>query len=121
MITSLPVLIVEDDYGIREALQWALEDEGYTVATAPHGAAAMELLAGLQPCVILVDLRMPVMDGYEFVTAYQDYPGQHAPVIVLSAANDLPAATAGLAADAFIEKPFEIDHVLSTVAQFAGV
>lgn len=119
-MTSAPVLIVEDDQGIREALQWALEDEGYTVATAPHGAAALEMIPGIQPCVILVDLRMPVMDGYQFVAAYQDYPGQHAPVIVLSAANDLPSATAGLAADGFIEKPFEIDHVLSMLAQYIG-
>ena len=118
-MTSTPVLIVEDDQSIREALQWALEDEGYTVATAPHGAAALEMLPALQPCVILVDLRMPIMDGQQFVAAYRELPGQHAPVIVLSAARDLPDATANLAAEGFIEKPFEIDLVLDTVAQFA--
>lgn len=119
-MTSAPVLVVEDDYGIREALQWALEDEGYTVVTAPHGAAALEMIPSVQPRVILVDLRMPIMDGYQFVAAYRNWPGQHVPVIVLSATNDLPDV-GSLAADAFIEKPFEIDHVLSTVAQFAGV
>jgi CheY-like chemotaxis protein len=61
------------------------------------------------------------MDGYQFVAAYRKHPGQQVPVIVLSAARDLPEATAILAADGFIEKPFEIDHVLNTVAQFAGV
>jgi CheY-like chemotaxis protein len=61
------ILIVEDDQDIREGLTSFLEDRGYEVVTAPNGLAALEKLRwGLRPCVILLDLRMTVMTGWEF-------------------------------------------------------
>jgi DNA-binding response OmpR family regulator len=58
------ILFVDDDESIREFVTMALTDEGYQVSTAPHGAAAIELVNREQPSLILLDMRMPIMDGW---------------------------------------------------------
>jgi CheY-like chemotaxis protein len=65
------VLVVEDSPALRHLLAMALADEGYAVHTAADGARALELLERLAPCLILLDLRMPVMDGPAFARAYR--------------------------------------------------
>ena len=59
-----PILVVDDDASIRELIGMALVDEGYEVQAAPHGAAALEVISHSRPSVILLDMRMPVMDGW---------------------------------------------------------
>src|SRR5215510_1620730 len=61
------ILVVENDDGNRDAMREALEDEGYAVETAPDGAAALARLAGVLPALVVTDLVMQVMDGFEFV------------------------------------------------------
>jgi CheY-like chemotaxis protein len=116
------VLIVDDDPDILEFVSIALEDEGYNVASAPHGAAALERLnAGTAtPDVILLDMRMPVMDGWEFARVYRQAPGPHAPIIVLTAAQDAAERAAQINAQAFLGKPFEIDELLNSIERVAG-
>lgn len=58
------VLVIDDDDDVCEILREALTEDGYAVATVPHGAAALELIHHHQPAVILLDLRMPIMDGW---------------------------------------------------------
>ena len=108
------VLIVEDDPGIRDTLQHLLEAEGYTVFLAEHGKDGLELLRRMAPpCAILLDIQMPVMDGYEFLREKNADPAiAEVPVVVLSAtaeAKDLNGA-----AD-FIRKPFSIPQLLKAV------
>lgn len=81
------VLVVEDEEDIREAVVLILESEGYTVSGAEHGAAALaQLRAGLKPCVILLDLAMPVMDGWTFCEETDKDPALAAlPIVVVSA------------------------------------
>src|SRR5919202_1689768 len=74
------VLVVEDDPTIREVLVGALEDEGYAVQGLSHGAEALGWLAGHAAALILLDMRMPVLDGWAFARAYQADPGPHAPI-----------------------------------------
>ena len=63
-----PVLVVEDDADIREAVQLILEDEGFDVVTACNGAEAEAELAHMEePCLVLLDLMMPVMNGWELL------------------------------------------------------
>src|SRR5215216_5771091 len=87
------VLVVDDEQDIREFIALALSMEGYRVSTAENGAVALECLARESVDLILLDLRMPVMDGWAFARAYRQQPGPHAPILVLSAALD-PASGA---------------------------
>lgn len=116
------VLIVDDDTGIRDLLEGLLEEEGYNVATARNGREALEVLrkrADLGPHVILLDLMMPVMDGYavmETLAANPQLRDSHA-LVVMSAAQRLQEGHLDLA-DALLPKPFAIDDVLEVVSQW---
>src|SRR5919199_6036371 len=107
------VLVVDDDEGIRQLVAMALSSAGYDVMSAPDGAAALERLATLQPAVILLDMLMPTMDGWEFARLYEQRPGPHAPIIVLTAAHDAHTRAAGIKAKAWLTKPFHLDDLLT--------
>jgi DNA-binding response OmpR family regulator len=108
------VLVVDDQQVIRDTLQTALDDEGFTVETAANGQEALDILERWQPCVILLDLMMPVMDGWAF-RAEQKRSGSTVPVVLLSAAGELATHQVALDAAAVIAKPFDIDSVISTI------
>ncbi len=106
------VLLVDDDEAIREFVSLFLTDEGYEVATAADGAAALELVTQARPDVILLDLSMPVMDGWEFSEAYRRLPGPHAPVVALTAANDVLKSVQAIDTAGTLAKPFGLDDLL---------
>jgi DNA-binding response OmpR family regulator len=112
------VLVVEDDPSIREMVALALEDAGYDVTGAADGESAFAHVDAQQPDVLLVDLRMPLMDGFEFMRRYARSGGT-SPIIVLSAARDVDFASQELTATAVIEKPFDLNDLLDTVARVA--
>lgn len=114
------VLIVDDDEHILDFLGLALEDEGYLVETAPNGAVALERVAANAPDVILLDLWMPVMDGWQFLREYRGQPGPRAAVIALTAAQYDPARHTDIDADAFLTKPFSLDALIERVRGFAA-
>jgi CheY-like chemotaxis protein len=110
MIEPGRVLIVDDDDIIREALRSALEDAGLAVRTADHGKAALETLDMWRPDLILLDLMMPVMDGWAFREAQRAHPAAaRIPVIVLSAARGLAELAESLRPAQVIPKPFELE------------
>lgn len=113
------VLVVDDDEGIREFVGMALADEGYEVVLASHGADALELARQHPPAIILLDMRMPIMDGWEFARTYRQRPGPHAPIIVITAARDADERAAQIAAEAVLAKPFQLADLLSVVGQYA--
>ncbi len=117
-MTSRRVLVVDDDEGIREMLTMALSDEGYEVETAPHGAAALDLLRECQPGLILLDMRMPIMDGWEFARAYRSRPGHQAPIVVVTAARDASDRAQQVQADGYLAKPFSLDELFEVVGRF---
>jgi CheY-like chemotaxis protein len=119
MHTSQQVLVVDDDEGIRELVAMALCSAGYEVISAPDGAAALELLATSRPAVILLDMLMPHVDGWEFARLYEQRPGPHAPIIVLTAARDAQARAAEIKANAWLAKPFHLDALFACVEQYA--
>ncbi|MCL7938239.1 MAG: GAF domain-containing protein [marine benthic group bacterium] len=91
------VLIVEDDPGTRESLRRTFEREGWATHTAEHGRAALERLDGLRPTLILLDLMMPEMDGFEFLESLRALPGgAEIPVVVLTAMDLSPEDRARL-------------------------
>jgi CheY-like chemotaxis protein len=114
------VLVVEDDYAIRETLRELLEDEGYRVMWASNGKEALARLHERAPRVILLDLMMPVMDGWEFRDAQQRDPAlANIPVVVISADHGLDHKVSGLGVDGWLAKPFELDALLATVDRYA--
>jgi CheY-like chemotaxis protein len=113
-------LVVEDDDGLRSAMDWMLSDEGYPVATAENGAAALACVDGMSPCLILLDMRMPVMDGWEFARAYQGRPGRHAPIVVVTAAADARERAIQIQAADFLAKPFDVSDLISIVHRYYG-
>ena len=112
------MLVVEDQDDIREFVAFVLQNEGYCVATADNGAVALEEVARKPVGVVLLDMRMPVMDGWAFADAYRQLPGPHAPIVVLTAAQDAAARAAQIQADSYLGKPFELDDLLSVVARY---
>ncbi|MGQ0579452.1 MAG: GAF domain-containing protein [Betaproteobacteria bacterium] len=88
---DLPVLVVDDDAGIRQLLRRILEEEGYTVIEAQNGRAALERMGERTPGAILLDLMMPEMDGFEFVNALRSRETWRQIPVVIITAKDLTA------------------------------
>ena len=81
-----PVLVVDDDPGVRQLLRRMLEPEGYAVVEAENGRVALERLRDVSPSVILLDLMMPEMDGFEFVAEFRRHePWRTIPIVVVTA------------------------------------
>lgn len=113
-VSGKNVLVVDDQEAIRDTLETALDDEGFTVETAANGREALDILERWKPCVILLDLMMPVMDGWAFCEE-QRRTGDTTPVVLLSAAGKLDEHAATLCAAGFIPKPFDIERVLTMI------
>jgi CheY-like chemotaxis protein len=86
---DLPVLVVDDDAALRQLLRRMLEPEGFTVVEAENGRVALERLRDVAPSVILLDLMMPEMDGFEFVAEFRRHEAWRAIPIVVITARDL--------------------------------
>jgi len=120
------VLVVDDDWAIRETLRYVLEDEGYIVEEAPDGVVALDLLrASLTPAVVLLDLMMPRLDGVgvlNVVARDRQLASVHAYVVITANRYRLDATANGVLADLSIPvvpKPFDMDTLLGTVATAA--
>lgn len=111
------ILVIDDEAPIRLMVADALQAEGHPVVTAEHGAAALELLRATVPCLILLDMRMPVMDGWTFARTYRGQPGPHAPIVVMTAARSAQAWAKEVGAAGVLAKPFGLDDLLGLVAE----
>ena len=117
------VVVVEDDAATSDVLREALADEGYAVLTAGDGEQALALLARHghpAPAVVLLDVRMPHLDGWGFLRAYRATPGPHAAVVVLTAGPLWADGGDWGGVDAAVAKPFDLDCLLRLVAAHAG-
>jgi two-component system chemotaxis response regulator CheY len=113
------VLVVDDDADTRELERMALELGGFNVRLAVNGADALELLGDVRPCVILLDLMMPVMDGLAFLEARRSRPEiADVPVICLSAAGpEMISDALRLGARGCLCKPTDFDKLYEMVRQ----
>jgi CheY-like chemotaxis protein len=115
------VLVVDDDPGVLEVLDLALSAEGYRVVLARNGQEALDQAAETRPHLMLVDLMMPVMDGWQFVRACREQRfAEQTPVIILSAARNVEQAARELGVQAVVAKPFNLDQLLDLVAAHAA-
>src|SRR5689334_21027044 len=81
------ILVIDDDFSIREILSDVLSDEGYAVSSASNGAEGLIALEHSLPALVLLDMRMPVLDGWEFARTLRER-GLSIPIIVMTAAQD---------------------------------
>ena len=114
------VLIVDDDDSIREFVSMALGLEGCDVRTARDGQDALNVAQGWRPDLIILDLNMPIMDGWTFRTEQRRTPDLASiPVIVTSAGQNLQVRRETLEPCTFLPKPFELDDLYQAVGQCA--
>ena len=112
------VLVVDDEPQVAWMLQYSLEAEGYQTYAACDGRTALDELRRLHPDLMLLDIMMPVMDGWSVLEAIKALPEWERPrVVVVSARSSLRdrAKAAELGADAFLSKPFDLDDLLAIV------
>lgn len=124
MDTQIRILSIEDDPEMRGLLQLILERKGHHVIGVKRGELGMELLKSLKPDVLLLDLMLPDVDGWEIYREMKaDEELSKVPVIVISARDQKQDAAAGyyvVGGDRYLEKPFEIDDLLKTVYEVLG-
>ncbi len=116
------VLVVDDDPDILDALSEILEAEGYGVTRARNGQEALDRLSPARPDLILLDLMMPVMDGWAFARHMRERGPDVAglPIIVLSADRNVGARAREIGAVGHLAKPFELSDLLSLVHSTVG-
>jgi CheY-like chemotaxis protein len=108
------VLVVDDDPSIMSTVTDILEFEGYRVERAANGAEGLAILERTQPALILLDMRMPVLNGWEFARILKEQ-GINVPVVVMTAARDARRWAQEIGAQGYLEKPFQFDDLVSTV------
>ena len=113
-----PILVVDDDEDLQQLLRLVLEGQGYSVETASNGEEALACLERRRPGVILLDMRMPVMNGWEFVSALRQRDSRRAPpIVVVTAAANPGQQAAEVGAAAWIAKPYDMRRVMEAVEQ----
>jgi CheY-like chemotaxis protein len=116
--TATSVLVVDDEPQVVWMLQFSLEAEGYQTYAARNGRAALDEIQEHHPALMLLDIMMPVMDGWSVLEWLQQLPKSERPrVIVVSARSSLRdrAKAMELGADAFVAKPFSVDDLLEVL------
>jgi CheY-like chemotaxis protein len=113
------LLVVDDDRTIRGLLTACLTSEGYSVATAEHGLAALAAVADRQPDLVLCDLQMPVLDGFGFIQHVRD-AGLAIPIVVMSAALAVQTVATQYTAAGHLAKPFAVDDLVRLVERLTA-
>jgi CheY-like chemotaxis protein len=113
----ISVLVVDDERDVREVVAEVLEEEGYEVLGARDGAEGLVQLRAHHPALVLLDLMMPGMNGWEFCAARSREPELRAiPIVVISALGRV----SGLDVAAFLQKPFDLKALVSAVRRYGG-
>jgi two-component system, chemotaxis family, chemotaxis protein CheY len=113
------VLVVDDDTSILDTVTAILSGEGYDVVSAATGEEALDAVAQKQPLLILLDMRMPVMDGWAVARALRAQ-GNSVPIIVMTAAESAKRWADEVGAEGYLAKPFGLDELLTIVERFRG-
>jgi CheY-like chemotaxis protein len=114
-----PVLVVDDDAASREGLITILRVEGYPVTGAADGEEALEVARAVHPCLILLDLIMPVIDGFQFRAAQLQNPElANTPVVLISALDDDAQIARRIGPMNELRKPIDVDALLAVVALY---
>ena len=115
-----PILVIDDDPALRETVLQILEDEGYPVELASNGVEGLDVIDRVRPGLVVLDMRMPVLDGWGFAHALHKR-GIQLPILVMTAAQDARAWAGEIGADGFLEKPFDLVDLLDAVERYRRV
>jgi DNA-binding response OmpR family regulator len=118
-MTRQPILVADDDVVIREAVTEILEIEGYRVLAAADGAETLRLLRRDPPALLILDMRMPGLSGWE-VAAEMRALAIDVPILVMTAARDAETWAAEVNAAALLAKPFDLEALLAAVERLSG-
>jgi len=113
------ILIVDDEFMLREALAHALRDEGYVALEAANGREAVERVASERPDLVLMDVMMPVLDGRQAYSLIRSARPQAVPLVVMMSAAVGPEAL-DASISGYLAKPFDIDHLIQLVVSLIG-
>lgn len=117
------IFLIEDDRDVREALLEVLRDSDYRPLAVANGREALDRLRALRtkPCVILLDVMLPIMDGWEFRAAQRNDPDLRSiPVVVLTAHAQAKETAEEMQANGFLKKPVTLQTLLDTVEKFCA-
>ena len=109
-----PILVVDDDESILRVVAEILDFEGYPVKTAADGAAALRAVEQARPSLVLLDMRMPVVDGWGFAQRLRER-GVQLPIVVMTAAQDARRWAEEIGAAGYLAKPFELPELLAVI------
>lgn len=110
------ILVVDDQVDLLDLIKEELEEKGYRVLTASDGEKAMNTIVteGI-PNLILLDMKMPVMDGWTFAHRFTDLYGRACPIVIMTAADDSSTRAMEIGADSYLGKPFNLNDLENTV------
>ncbi len=118
-MSDAPILVVDDDPSIRAVVAEILDFEGYPVETAVDGATALRAVERRRPALVLLDMRMPVLDGWGFARTLAER-GVRLPIVVMTAAQDAKRWADEIGAQGYLAKPFEMPDLLAVVERLRG-
>jgi DNA-binding response OmpR family regulator len=114
------VLVVDDDPAIRGLVADALRGEGFAVDLAAHGREALEAMRARRPATVVLDLMMPIMDGFSFIEAcHKEQLCEGVPIVVMSAVRDALRRLEEVPVHACVAKPFDMDELMRLVERYA--
>ncbi|MBP2002508.1 DNA-binding response OmpR family regulator [Paenibacillus shirakamiensis] len=114
---GIRILLVDDEPHILQFLELGLSSEGFEIKTAPDGASAVEIAPLFKPHVIILDVMMPEMDGFEAIARLKENLSYGAGIIMLTAKDEVENRVRGLTlgADDYMIKPFSFDELLARI------
>jgi CheY-like chemotaxis protein len=113
-LSSGPILVVDDDPSILATVREILDLEGYQIQTASNGREALQAVERQRPSLVLLDMRMPVLDGWGFARALRER-GIKIPILVMTAAQNARNWAEEIGANAYLPKPFDLMELLTAV------
>jgi two-component system, OmpR family, response regulator MprA len=112
------VLVVDDDPDMLEATLLVLEEAGYETRSARNGEQALAAVAARMPALVLLDMLMPVMDGWRCARELRARYGRRVPIVVLTAAEHVRSRGEEIEADDVLPKPFGVAELLQVIARY---
>lgn len=115
------ILVVDDSASVRKFVSVSLEMQGFSVITASDGMEALEKLPGEEVNLVITDLNMPNMDGFELIKTLRENPAyKELPIIVLTSLSDQGSKEQGkaLGVESFVVKPFSLEKIQYEVSKY---
>lgn len=112
------ILVVEDEVAMADVILRVLTMSGYAARRAENGVEALSAVAMRMPALVLLDILMPVMDGWQCAHELRTRYGDSLPIVIVTAAEHARARATNLGADGVLAKPFEMRDLLEIVARY---